>query len=104
VVAGAGSVAAERRSGAAAGLRSPELTSDTSSAPGGISWWWWLVVVLLIGAAVGTTLWARRRLRAEPTEPNGDDGPEGPAAEDDDPFGDSWLEHSFVDDTPSVSR
>jgi hypothetical protein len=104
VVAGAGSVAAERRSGAAAGLRSPELTSDTSTAPGGIGWWWWLVVVLLIGAAVGTTLWVRRRLRADSTEPNGDDGLESSPADDDDPLGDGWLEHSFVDDTPSVSR
>jgi hypothetical protein len=47
--------------GGVAGLRSPELTSDASSASGGIGWGWWLLLALLVSGAVGTWWWLRHR-------------------------------------------
>jgi hypothetical protein len=89
---------------AVAGLRSPELTSDASGAPGGVGWGWWLLLLALIAGGAGAWLWARHRHARAPGDPAGthappDDGDDGddegfPPVTVDDP-GDP-----FVDDIP----
>jgi hypothetical protein len=86
---------------AVAGLRSPELTSDATGAPGGVGWGWWLLLLALVAGAAGAWFWARRRHVGPPAEPAGTDGPPDdggggevpPAAEDD-------LGDAFIDDIP----
>lgn len=88
-------------SGRAAGLRSPELASDSSSSPGGLSWWWWLVLAAVVALGIGAWLWARRRHRAA-LAPPAEESVAAPV--DDDPEPDDWLEQTYVDDAPTTTR
>jgi hypothetical protein len=81
-------------SGRVAGLRSPDLASDATDAPGGVSWWWWVVLALLVGGAVAAWAWLRRHPAVPPTEPT----VEAPAA----PAGDAAVDPVIDDELPTV--
>jgi hypothetical protein len=87
------------KSGVAAGLRSPELASDSNDAGGGLGWWWLLVLVLLAAAVGGAWAWwrSRRAPGAAPEPVPVHDEPTGVAAPDDRGLDDHPFDDSFDD-------
>jgi hypothetical protein len=112
VAAGAPGGSAAKRSGAVAGLRSPELASDSRRTSSGISPWWWGLLALLVAGAIGAGVSLRRRMAAGATgaaTPDGADdagrapgsgaaGPDGDGDADDD-----WPAFPVLDDEPTVT-
>jgi hypothetical protein len=81
-------------SGTAAGLRSPRLASDSTSADGGLGWWWLLVLVL--AGAVGVGAWAWWRSRRGPGPGDAMAAPEGET--------DPTPDHADQDAAPDFER
>jgi hypothetical protein len=101
-----------------AGLRSPELASDSRRTSSDVSPWWWALVALLVAGGIG--VWVRLRRRGigravagapaatgAPTPEGADDvGPEpgsGATGPDGD-VDDDWPAFPVLDDDPTVTR
>lgn len=104
--AGAGGGAA-KRSGAVAGLRSPELASDSRAASSGINPWWWALLAVLAAGAIAAWLRLRRRgdSAGQPgsTDEPAADGEPGTTGPDDD-LDDDWPEFPVLDEAPTITR
>jgi hypothetical protein len=94
-----------------AGLRSPELTSDSQRASSGIDPWWWALLLVLVAAAAGTWLWLRRRGGSVASPEATDPGDSGDAtsnatatAETADDLDDDWPAFPVLDDEPTITR
>jgi hypothetical protein len=101
-----------KRSGAVAGLRSPELASDSRRTSSEVSPWWWALVALLVAGGIGAWVRLRRRgispaATGAPTPEGADDvGPE-PGSGATGPDGDvdvDWPAFPVHDDDPTVTR
>ena len=107
---GAVTAAGTKRSGAVAGLRSPELVGDTRSPTSGMNGWWWALLAVVVAGAIGTWLWLRRRDPSAPgpaagdgehTDPGEGTAPDDVASQDD--GDDDWPSFPVLDTEPTRS-